>query len=196
MDIDLMSEFSTTGVPGLWDASSLWPTEYFDTGAEWSLYDPAAVAPTIDVDLTSGTAASTGATTFSWADVSDVIKNLGALSVTALQTVRAWNTASNPQIVAGTPAQTTSGAVVTPNRNGTITTRMPNGRVMTSPMPAGRPYAFADGTIVVNNGDGTYTTIRDGVPVVTPYSGSSQSKPGAGALVALGALALMMGAGS
>ncbi len=51
-------------------------------------------------------------------------------------------------------------SVVTPNPNGTITTRYANGQTTISKMPVGQPYVMPDGSTVVNNGDNTITTVR------------------------------------
>lgn len=73
--------------------------------------------------------------------------------------VVAWQKAGGLNPILGN-SQRVGSSVVTPNPNGTITTRYANGQTVVSKMPVGQPYVMPDGSTVVNNGDGTITTVR------------------------------------
>jgi len=149
---------------------------------------------TFDPETLQVSSTGTGSSGTSWADVQKAAQALSGIAVTALKTYRAFNQAGQPAIGAGVVTTTPTGTV-TPNRNGTLTSRSASGRVTTTRMPVGKPYAFPDGTIVLNNGDGTYTTTRaDGTSTTTPYStggglGGIDSKM---LLIGAGVLGLMM----
>lgn len=85
--------------------------------------------------------------------------NWPTIAATAVAALTAWTRAGQQNPMIGAPQQVGT-STVTPNKNGTITTRYANGQVVVSKMPVGTPYVFPDGITVVNNGDGTISTIN------------------------------------
>lgn len=98
----------------------------------------------------------------------DALAKVTQVAMTALQLTKAYQ-ATKLTPIAAPPAQTV-------NKNGTITTRNPNGTVSVARPVTGQPVVAADGTLVVNNGDGTYTTISTtGVATTQSYGATTSS---------------------
>lgn len=128
---------------------------------------------------------------FSW---TDFLHDLPGVVKDTVQVISAVRNAGNPAIRAGSSYTMPNGAISTPNRNGTLTVRQPNGQIQVTQMPIGQPYTFSDGTTVVNNGTGTITTVTpSGQQSVQPIGGGSSSNGGSvtGLVLIGGALLLL-----
>jgi hypothetical protein len=126
-------------------------------------------------------------------DISGFVASLTNYANQALQLKQAWLKVGSPPARQAVPVRLANGALVTYNRNGTMTTRQPNGSVATTLIPVGHPYTFPDGVTVMNNGDGTYSTIN---PDGTTSTAKLPAVSGAGGAalavgVGLGLLAFM-----
>ena len=129
-------------------------------------------------------------------DLTSIIATVTSAAQSAIQLIKAWNTVGAPAPRVSAPVRLASGAITTPNRDGTITTRLPSGQTTVGAMPVGVPYVFSDGASVVNVGDGTYQTINpDGsvrtAPLYVPKTGAA-AKSGVGALAVIGLGALLL----
>lgn len=125
-------------------------------------------------------------------DIGGTLANITNLAKQALTASDIWRKLGGQAPKLAQPTTLKNGAVVTMNRNGTVTTRLANGKTTVSVMPVGQPYTFPDGTTVINNGDGTYTTINadgsSGTGKIPKIAGNS----GAGVLAVVGIAALAL----
>ena len=101
------------------------------------------------------------------------------------RSVQAWKNVGQPTARVASPVTLQSGAIATPTKNGTIITRLPNGKTTTAKMPVGQPFVFSDGSSVINNGNGTITNIS-GNGISTVSSIGSTGTGGVGVFAALG----------
>ena len=121
--------------------------------------------------------------------------DLGTLTNDALKvlsTISAFKTALSPAPRTAASYAIGGGATSKPNADGTITTRLPSGKIATSPMPAGTPFVFPNGDTIVNNGDGSYSTIhQDGSVTTRKYSAIGGGGAGVLVLIGIGLLVLI-----
>lgn len=115
-------------------------------------------------------------------DISGWMATISGVSQQALGVVNAWKKVGSPPPRQAQPTKLQNGAIVTYNHNGTMTTRQPDGKSVTTIMPVGHPFTFPDGGTVVNNGDGTYTNIDSNGNTT---SGKIPGTGGAGGIAAL-----------
>ena len=118
-----------------------------------------------------------------WATISNGIDSLGSLMAQGIKLNAAWQKLKGPAPRVASTIRTANGSTITPNKNGTITTRTPDGKVTTGKMPVGTPFVFPDGSTVINNGDGTITVLNaDGTTYTQPIA-KSQGDSNTGLLV-------------
>jgi hypothetical protein len=126
-------------------------------------------------------------------DLTGVVATISSLAQSALQLKQIWNSVGSPAPRVASPIRQASGAVSTPNKDGTITTRLPNGSTTVAAMPVGHAYVFPDGSSVINNGNGTFDTItQDGATRTAPLYVPTSAGSSTGLMVlGIGAVALL-----
>lgn len=123
------------------------PSDFPGGSGEISIPDPSIYLP--DYQVTGG---SNIPTTQGGTDWGAALAKLGTMALQIYQQQR------SPAIKSATTSvRLPDGSIQVVNRNGTVTTRSPNGQTTTTQLPPGQPYRFPDGSIVMNNGNGSYT---------------------------------------
>ena len=169
------------------DASGV-TTNYDANGYPLGQNSPAAVAQADATGTPPPAAAPDVSASSLFKTIANYATQLGSAAISVLGTITAVKTAGQPAARVAQPYQTSTGAVGTPNRNGTITTRLPTGKITTALMPAGTPFIFPDSTTIVNNGNGTYTTIDPtGRQTITSYTATATGSTSGGSLALLAA---------
>jgi len=104
----------------------------------------------------------------------------------APQIAQVWKSVSNPSPVRATRTTTANGSIVTPNKNGTITTITAQGKTSTTKMPVGVPYYFEDGSYVLVDQAGNVTNVSQTGQVTNSRVPSNVGGGGGGLLAAMG----------